>query len=63
MGGRGPARLGELECVNRDVDCVLERARGAAGDGRASGDGQEVDLLRVKSNKNVRGGAGERGRR
>jgi hypothetical protein len=31
MRGWGPAWFGELECMNHDVDCILEHARGAAG--------------------------------
>jgi hypothetical protein len=58
MGGWGPAWFGKLECVNRDVDCFLERARGAA---RARYGGEEfrprdicVDSLRIRWRKVVR---------
>jgi hypothetical protein len=58
MGGRGPAWRGKLGCMNLDVDCILERARGAAG---ARYGGEElrpmdvcIDSLRIRWSKVVR---------
>jgi hypothetical protein len=43
------------------VDYFQWRGREVAGSVGASGDGQELDLLRNKSKENVIGGSGERG--